>query len=73
MKRKTNTRGGKRPGAGRKKSTDPITTYNIHITIAQANLLKLWGGGNISQGLRWLIDTSKPLVSKCYGCSPFIG
>ena len=56
-------RGGKRAGAGRKKH-NPIVTYNVHITAAHASLLKEWGGGNISAGLRWLVDAASILIHK---------
>ena len=59
-----NGHGGKRPGAGRKKATDPLATYHVDITPAQASLLKGWGGGDISAGLRWLIDAASILVRK---------
>lgn len=57
-------RGGRRVGSGRKKSTDPIVTYHVHITSAQASLLKKWGAGDISAGLRWLVEAASVLIQK---------
>ena len=54
--------GGRRAGAGRKKSTDPIVTYSVQITSRQAELLKRWGDDDISAGLRWLIDAAEVFV-----------
>ena len=64
MRKKKETRGGKRKGSGRKKSTDPIVTYSVRITISQAESLKTWGGGDLSAGLRWLIDSSEILIRR---------
>lgn len=55
----SNGHGGKRPGAGRKNTKIPLVAYSVDITHAQAELLKQWGGGNISAGLRWLIDVAE--------------
>ena len=57
-------RGGKRTGSGRKRKHDPVVTYSVHITAAHASLLKEWGGGNISAGLRWLVDAASILIHK---------
>ena len=57
-------RGGKRPGSGRKKNVDQPVTYSVDITPVQALLLKEWGGGDISRGLRWLVEVSAPLIHK---------
>ena len=64
MKKYVERRGGRRVGAGRKKATDPIVTYSVKITNTQAKLLKVWGGGDISAGLRWLIDIADMFVRK---------
>lgn len=56
--------GGSRRGAGRKRAADVLVTYNVHITCAQAELLKKWGGGDVSAGLRWLIDAAELWVRK---------
>ena len=64
MAKKKDKRGGKRPGAGRKKSNDPIVTYSVKITHAQAELLKKWGGGDLSAGLQWLVDAADILIRR---------
>lgn len=65
-KTKQPTWGGKRAGAGRKKSDaksiNTITIYSVHITGKQAALLKKWGGGDLSAGLRWLVNTAQALI-----------
>ena len=62
--KKKNTHGGKRAGAGRKKLESPMATYSVRITHAQAALLKAWGGGDLSAGLRWLVDAAEILVAR---------
>lgn len=52
-------RGGKRPGAGAKRKHE---SYSVKITPRHAELLKKWGGGDLSAGLRWLVDVASPLV-----------
>jgi hypothetical protein len=64
MKNYIERRGGKRPGAGKKKSTDPIVTYSVKISHSHAELLREWGGGDISAGLRWLVNISSAVVRK---------
>ena len=54
--------GGKRAGAGRKRTHAVRATYSVDLTPQQAGLLKMWGGGNESAGLRWLVDNAAPLV-----------
>ena len=56
--------GGRRAGAGRKPSPVELLTYSYKLTPAQAQLLKLWGGGNGSAGIRWLVDAAQALVVK---------
>lgn len=64
MKYKNSGWGGKRVGAGRKKAAHPVVAYSVDITHAQAELLKTWGGGDMSAGLRWLVDAAEVLVRK---------
>ena len=64
MRKKIVGRGGRRIGSGRKKKLDPIVTYSVDITIEQAELLKRWGGGDVSAGLRWLIEAANVFVHK---------
>ena len=54
--------GVKRPGAGAKRKRDPVVTYSVRISHKHAELLKTWGGGDLSAGLRWLVDASAQLV-----------
>ena len=56
--------GGKRKGSGRKRKNDPLIPYTVHITAYQAELLKMWGGGGLDFGLRWLINTSSHLIRR---------
>ena len=56
--------GGKRAGAGRKPSGRARLTYSILITPHQAELLKTWGGGCLSAGLRWLVGAAEIIVRK---------
>jgi hypothetical protein len=55
-------RGGIRRGAGRPKHPEILLTCSVKLTPAHMKLLRLWGGGNASAGLRWLIDAAKPLI-----------
>lgn len=55
-------RGGRRAGAGRKPHPVPMLTYSAQLEPRQAKLLKKWGNGNMSAGLRWLIDAAAPLI-----------
>ena len=54
--------GGKRAGAGRKRVNAPRVTYAVDVTPQQAGLLKMWGGGDVSDGVRWLVDNAAPLI-----------
>lgn len=56
--------GGRRPGAGRKRNNPPTKRRNITLTDDQIKLLRMWGRGDASAGLRWLIDTAAPLIRK---------
>ena len=65
--------GGKRTGAGRKRTDLPIERNPktkhlkprcVYITDQQAKLLRMWGHGDMSAGLRWLIDSAELLVHK---------
>lgn len=57
-------RGGRRPGAGRKKSDNSEQSYSVRLRPSQIKLLKKWGGGDVSIGLRWLIDTAAQFIQK---------
>lgn len=47
---------------GRKKLDPPVIRKCVNITEAQVKLLRMWGRGDVSAGLRWLIDAAAPLV-----------
>ena len=68
MKHYKSTHGGKRIGAGRKPSG--IVDYHVRITKHQAALLKTWGGGDLSAGLRWLVDAAVVIVRKAQRTPP---
>ncbi|MDE2237966.1 MAG: hypothetical protein KGK30_08770 [Elusimicrobia bacterium] len=59
-----NNHGGKRRGAGRKKLPGDMLNRNVRLMAEQARLLRLWGDGNLSAGLRWIIDVAAPLVRR---------
>ena len=49
--------GGKRPGAGRKRSTElPLQSRELRLTLPQIAFLNRYGRGNLSAGARRLID-----------------
>ena len=54
----------KRAKAGRKRNDPPTKPHCVCITDEQARLLRMWGRGDVSAGLRWLIDTAKKLIVK---------
>jgi hypothetical protein len=52
-------RGGARPGAGRKakdRADEPLFTYSFTIRLTDIGVLNRLGHGNLSLGLRRLID-----------------
>jgi hypothetical protein len=54
-------RGGARPGAGRKaldQPTEPLLTYSLMLRPTDVGYLNRLGHGNLSLGLRRLIDTA---------------
>ena len=62
MKEKGKGRGGARPGSGPKRRSGPFAKRVVLLTDKQVEELKKWGGGDMSVGLRWLIDHAAPLV-----------
>lgn len=50
--------GGKRPGAGRKitYTDEPLTSYTLRLRLTDVGDLNRLGEGNLSRGLRRLID-----------------
>lgn len=61
--------GGKRAGAGRKRIDPTLKVRHIRLTDAQVKLLCMWGKGDMSAGLRWLINSAAPIVYKKKGQS----
>ncbi len=59
-----NTRGGKRVGAGRKKSNPPCSRRSFYITDEQVKLLRMWGRGDVSAGLRWVINVAATIIRR---------
>lgn len=57
-------RGGKREGAGRPRNNPPTRARCVYLTDEQVKLLRMWGRGDVSAGLRWLIDAAAPVVRK---------
>lgn len=57
--------GGGNRGAGRKRRHhDELLVQGVRLTRAQTALLRLWGGGNVSAGLRWLIAAAAGLIRR---------
>lgn len=57
--------GGARPGSGPKPKHGSLpVTYSVRLTVAQAELVKQWGGGDLSAGMRWLIEAASLWVIK---------
>ena len=57
-------RPGGNNGGGRRKMNPPTKPHTIRITIEQAKLLRMWGRGDMSLGLRWLIETARLVIAK---------
>ena len=47
---------------GRRKHVPPLKKRCVSITDEQAALLRKWGRGDLSAGLRWLVDAAANLV-----------
>jgi hypothetical protein len=55
-------RGGARRGAGRKaldQPEKPLLTYSLTLRLTDVGYLNQLGHGNLSLGLRWLIDAAR--------------
>jgi hypothetical protein len=71
-------RGGARPGAGRKardRPTEPLLTYSLTMRLTDVGYLNQLGRGNLSLGLRRLIDQARthlppPSVARAAGAAP---
>ncbi len=62
--------GGKRAGAGRKRLDPPRVDVRLRLTEEQCKLLRAWGRGDMSAGLRWLIDQARTVVRKPPSATP---
>lgn len=51
-------------GSGRKKHVPPLLKKSFSVTEAQVKLLRMWGRGDASAGLRWLIDQATLVVRR---------
>ena len=49
---------------GRLKHVPPLKKRLVSMTEAQAKLLRMWGRGDLSAGLRWLVDQAQHVVRK---------
>lgn len=45
-----------KPKRGRPRHVPPLKKRQINLTDVQVGLLRKWGRGDVSAGLRWLID-----------------
>lgn len=54
--------GGARPGSGPKRREGPFIRHTVLLTDEQVEMLREWGGGDLSRGLRWLMASAAPLV-----------
>lgn len=49
---------------GRKRNNPPCKARCICLTDEQVKLLRMWGRGDVSAGLRWLIESAKSMVRR---------
>jgi len=49
---------------GRQKHDPPLKKHLVNLTEDQARLLRAWGRGDLSAGLRWLVDAASVMVGK---------
>ena len=56
MAQKKPPHGGKRKGAGRPKKEAPLRVYSVRLHEHQAAFAKLIGGGDLSEGIRSMIE-----------------
>lgn len=49
---------------GRKKHIPPLVRRHLRVTDEQIKLLRMWGRGDASVGLRWLIEQAKHVVRR---------
>ena len=53
-----------RRGKGRPRHVPPLRKCHINLTDEQIRVLRMWGRGDVSAGLRWLIAAAAPLIGK---------
>lgn len=58
------TKGGSRKGAGRRADDPPTRQRCIRLSEEHVKLLRMWGRGDLTAGIRWLIEVAAPLVHK---------
>lgn len=56
--------GGRRVGAGRKPHIPPLKKRKVSLTDAQALLLRVYGRGDLSAGLRWLVEVTAAVIGR---------
>ncbi len=49
---------------GRPRHDPPLKKICIRMTDEQVKLLRMWGRGDVSAGLRWLIEAAAPMIRK---------
>lgn len=49
-------RGGRRPGAGRPPSLNPLRDHHIRLTMEQVAAIRAFGNGNLSAGVRRMYE-----------------
>lgn len=49
---------------GRPRHIPPLKKILVSLTEEQAALVRKWGRGDLSAGMRWLIDNAKELIVK---------
>ncbi len=60
----TERRGGKRKGAGRKPHDKLHLICSMYALPEHIKDLKMWGGGNLSAGFKWLMEVAKPFIRR---------
>ena len=48
----------------RPRANPPVKRRCVTLTDEQVKLLRMWGRGDVSAGLRWLVDTVAPLIRR---------
>lgn len=49
---------------GRPRHDPPLVCCHLSLTEEHKRLLRMWGRGDLSAGLRWLIDVAAPLIRR---------